>query len=131
MEVSLTSLICELKHLVQWENAEGELSEPTATPDHVSSNDSVELGAAAKGASLSESSQSDSGSVERVSDGTASSSVSDSEEQPGTRRLWGQHHQPERLTYDSLGEPVSSQWLPKMNQVNMQWQGWHQDGVFW
>ena len=97
------------------ETAEGELSEPTAAPDHVSSNDSVESGAAAEGASLSESSQSDSGSVERISDETASSSVSDSEEQPGTRRSRRQHHQPERLTDDSLVEPVSSQWLPEMN----------------
>ena len=113
------------------ETAKGELSEPTAAPDHVSSNDSVESGAAAEGASLSESSQSDSGSVERVSDETASSSVSDSEEQPGTRRSRRQHHQPEPLTDDSLGEPVSSQWLPEMNQINMQWRGGHQEGVFW
>ena len=77
------------------ETAEGELSEPTAVPDHVSSNDCVESRAAAEGANLSESSQSDSVSVESVSDYTGSSSVSDPEEQPGTRCSRQQHHKPE------------------------------------
>ena len=106
------------------ETVTGELAE------QVSSNDGIEPEVAPAGDSLTGSSTEGSGHAEQVSDVT-DSSPSESEDQTGTRRSQRQHNQPKRLTYDSLGEPVSSQWLPETNKISIPGYDWHQDGVYW
>ena len=94
------------------ETVSGELAE------QVSSNDGIEPEVAPGGDSLTGSSTEGSGHVEQVSDVT-DSSPSESEDQTGTRHSQRQRNQPKRMTYDSLGEPVSSQWLPETNKISI------------
>ena len=108
------------------ETAEGDFSEPVAESDQGSSNDRDASGER----QMSEGSSEGSGPLQQVSDSTWESSHS-TEETTGNRRSQRRRQQPLRLTYDSLGRPVSSEWMPEMNQIYTQWGTWHQDGVYW